>query len=172
MADFVHQNPGYEPADYDEQPKLPYWLYRDPGSPLALHADIRDESMGPELEAKARKLPAPKVLVRRERMPGSLTRTSGETEKVKAVVPPHMVELMRFIAAAAKSPTPLSAMTWKREQAGHLNIDDDVWLFLVMQTRRVTRPPFGGMALRMQEYRGVAPISRNIFVRDVLAHGR
>lgn len=172
LADFLHHNPGYEPPDFTEQGVLPTWLHRDPGIRLRTHPDIRDESMGPELEAIARRLPAPRVIIPRKREAGSLARSAGEKPKVKLAPPPQKIQLIKFVTKAVESPEPLSARKWNRSEGSSLNIADDLWLFLVMQARQSRVAPFNKAVFRSVEYRGAAPISKNVFVRDILVHGR
>jgi hypothetical protein len=172
LSDFLHHNPGYEPPDFSEQGVLPTWLHRDPGVRLRAHPDVRDESIGPELEAIARKLPAARVVVPRKREAGSLTRSAGDKPKVKLAPQPQKIQLIRFVTKALESPVPLSARKWNRSEGSSLNITDDLWLFLVMQARQSQVAPFNKVIFRSIEYRGAAPISKNVFVRDILVHGR
>lgn len=172
LADFLHHNPGYEPPDFTEQSVLPTWLHRDPGIRLRTHPDVRDESMGPELEAVARKLPAARVFIPRKREAGSLARPASEKPKVKLAPPPQMIQLIRFVTRAVDSSEPLSARRWNQSENSSLNIADDLWLFLVMQAKQSRVDPFDKAVFRSVEYRGAALISKNVFVRDILVHGR
>jgi len=172
LADFLHHNPGYEPPDLTEQNVLPEWLHRDPGIRLRTHPDVRDDSMGPELEAIARKLPAARVIIPRKREAGSLARPASEKPKLKLAPPPQKIQLIRFVTRAVASSEPLSARKWNQSENSSLNIADDLWLFLVMQARQSRVAPFNTAVFRSVEYRGAAPISKNVFVRDILVHGR
>lgn len=172
FADFLHHNPAYEPPDFTDRRSLPAWLHRDPGVPLRTHPDIRDESMGPELEAIAQKLPAPKVIVPRVRVAGGLSQPTGPKAKIKISMPPEQLNLRRFAVAALASPEPISARQWNRTEGVELGLADDLWLWIVMQARDSQVAPFNKAAFRTIEYRGPAPISRNIFVKDILVHGR
>lgn len=171
FADFLHHHPGYEPPDFTERRTLPPWALRDPGVRLAAHPDVQDESMGPELQAIASKLPAPKVVVRRQREAGALTKSGGQARK-KLVVPPEKEALRRFVLTAVAAGAPLSARDWLRADGAELAIEEDIWLHLVLQARESRAAPFDKAVFRSVEYRGRAAISRNVFVRDVLVHGR
>lgn len=172
FADFLHHNPAYEPPDFTDRRSMPTWLHRDPGMPLCTHPDIRDQSMGPELEAIAQKLPAPKVIVPRVRAAGALSQPTGQKAKIRISVPPEQLSLRRFIAAAVASPAPISARQWNRSEGGELGLADDLWLWLVMQAKDTQAKPFDKAVFRLVEYRGPAPISKNIFVKDIMVHGR
>lgn len=172
FADFLHQNPGYEPPDFTEQRNLPAWLLRDPGLELLFYPDVHDEAMAQELEAIASKLPRAKVVVHRRREAGALSRTGSVKQKVRVTPSPQTVELIRFVSKAIQSAEPLSARAWNRAEGASLNLSDDLWLFLVMDARDARHAPFDKAVFRAIEYRGKAAISKNIFVRDFLVHGR
>lgn len=171
FADFLHHNPAYEPPDFTDRRTLPAWALRDPGIRLSTHADVQDESMGPELEAIASKLPAPKIIVRRQREAGALTKYGVQARK-RLAVPPEKDALRRFVLAAIGNATPLSARDWLRADGGKVSVEEDIWLHLVLQARESRAAPFDKAVFRSVEYRGGAVISRNVFVRDVLVHGR
>lgn len=80
--------------------------------------------------------------------------------------------MRRFAVAALASPEPISARQWNRTEGVELALADDLWLWIVMQARDSQVAPFNKAAFRTIEYRGPAPISRNIFVKDILVHGR
>jgi hypothetical protein len=172
FADFLHHNPAYEPPDFTDRRSLPSWLHCAPGMPLTSHPDIRDESMGPELEAIAQKLPAPKVIVSRVRIAGTLAQVTEEKTKVKISAPPEQKMLYRFVSAATVSSAPISARQWNRAEGRELGLADDLWMWLVIQARDTQATPFDKVVFRMVEYCGPAPISRNIFVKDIMVHGR
>lgn len=172
FADFLRHNPGYEPPDFSDRRSLPTWLHRDPGMQLDTHPDIHDESMAPELEAIALKLPAPKVIVPRVRTAGALSQPAVAKAKVKLTMQPEQLGLRRFIAAAVASPEPISARHWNQTDGVQLGLADDLWLWLVMQARDSGAAPFNRAIYRAVEFRGPAPISRNLFVRDIVVHGR
>jgi hypothetical protein len=171
FADFLHHHPGYESPDFTDRRTLPAWALRDPGIQVAAHADVQDESIGPELEAIASKLPAPKVAVRRQREAGALTKSGGHARK-KLIVPPEKEALRRFVLTAIGAAAPLSARDWLRAGGGQVAIEEDIWLHLVLQARDSRVAPFDKAVFQSVEYRGSAVISRNVFVRDVLVHGR
>lgn len=171
FADFLHHNPGYEPPDFTDRRTLPAWLLRDPGIHCTAHADIQDDSLGPELEAIAAKLPAARVVLPRRREAGSLSKSGSQARK-KVIVPPEKEALRRFVLAALASPKALSARDWLRSDGGALRIEEDIWLHLVLQAWDSRAAPFDKARFRSVEYRGRAAISRNVFVRDVLVHGR
>lgn len=172
FADFLHHNPAYEPPDLTDRRSLPSWLHRDPGMLLASYPDIHDESMGPELESIAQKLPAPKVVVPRVRAAGTLSQPAGQKARIKVSVPPEQTMLYRFVTAATASLTPVSARKWNHVEGQELGLADDLWLWLVLQARDTQAAPFDKALFKMVEYRGPAPISRNLFVKDIMVHGR
>ena len=59
-----------------------------------------------------------------------------------------------------------------RRNASDLDVPDDVWLLLVIQEKRGRSEEFAKLKYKRVEQRGASRISRNLFVADVLAHGR
>jgi len=172
FARFLHQNPGYTLPNFEERRHPPGWLTRDPGMRLMAHPDTSDSATAPELEALARKLPAPKVSMKPQREAGTLSRKSGDQVPMKIAQPPHRIALQRLGNATLQSAAPISALRWKREHAGDLDVPDDIWLFLVLHSRDIDKLPFRRIAYQSIGHPGDAQISKNMFIRDVMLRGR
>jgi len=172
FARFLHQNPGYAPPDYENRRNVPAWLLRDQGQKLTAYPNVEDRALLPELDAIARNLPAPRVSVRVPREAGSLSRRAGEQQPIEVVQPPHRIALQRLGHDALRATGPLSALEWKREHAADLGVPDDVWLLLVLHSRDIDTLPFRRLAYDAVSHRGDSPMSRNVYIQDVLLHGR
>jgi len=172
FARFLQQTPGYAPPDFVSLRHPPPWLLRDPGMALVAFPDMADSGVTPELEAIARKLPAPKVSVKVSREAGVLSRRDNQQVPVTVTQPAWRVELQRLGHHALASPTPVSALRWRREQPTDLALPEDVWLHLVLHTRQFDRAPFSRLTYQPVERDGPSPISRNRIISDVLLSGR
>lgn len=171
FADFLHQNPAYDPPDLTDNRNLPSWLRYAPGIKIQSHPDIEDDSCIPELEAIALKLPTVERNAVTKRESGKFHKPS-RTEKVKVSAPPETRALIKYVAQALKSETPLPAREWFREEGEGLGVSEDLWLFLLLSCKERDYPPFNRAIFQMVEFRGLNPLSKNIFVRDILVHGK
>jgi hypothetical protein len=165
---FLHQNPDYTPPDFTDQRALPTWLQRDPGIRLDAYPDTADATLTDELEAIARKLPAPKVAIRKQREAGSLSRRDADKEPVTITQPPYRIALHRLGVAALQSAEPISAVKWKRQHATGLDVPDDIWILLVLHSRDIDKLPFRRIAYQSIGQPGDAQISRNQYIKDVV----
>lgn len=172
FARFLQQTPGYAPPDFVSLRHPPLWLLRDPGMVLVAHPDMADTGAGHELEAIARKLPAPKIAVKVVREAGVLSRRDNQQAPVTVTPPPWRMALQRLGHHALASATPVSALRWRREQATDLDLPEDVWLHLVLHTRQFDRAPFSRLTYQSIGRDGPSPISRNRVISDVLLNGR
>ena len=172
FARFLQQNPSYTPPDFEDRRHLPPWLLRAPGLQFTAYPNTVDSAVAPELEAIARKLPAPKVSVRVERETGSLSRRVGDRETIRITQPHYRMALQRLGHEVLKSSTPISAIQWKRDRSGEFEISDEIWLYLVLHSRDFDRVPFSRLAYQPVGRRGDSPISRNTVIRDVILSGR
>jgi hypothetical protein len=172
FARFLHQNPGYTMPDFEDRRVVPTWLLRDPGLRVTAHVEIGNDAISPELEAIARKLPAPRVTIRTPREAGSLAKRANDKQPLKISQPLHRVALQRLGHAALKSGAPISALSWKREHASDISVPDDIWLLLVLHSRDIDRTPFRRLAYQVVGHSGSAAISKNRFINDILLHGR
>lgn len=172
FAQFLRQNPGYEPPELDQRRNLPSWLMKAAGVTTRAYPAIDNHAFRPEFAAIAAKLPAPKVVVSAPRDAGELTRRAAEQQRVKVTPPAHRLALQRLGREALSAAEPVSALTWKRENASDLEIADDVWLMLVLHSKEIDRLPFKKLAYGPIERRGTAAISRNLYISDVLLRGR
>lgn len=172
FAQFLQQNPGYEPPDPLLRRDLPTWLLKAPGVVIRSHPQIDNHAFRPEFAAIAAKLPAPKVIVLvAPRAAGELTRRADSARRVKVTPPAHRVALERLGRAAFQATEPISALAWKRTNVPELGLADDIWLFLVMHSKHINRLPFKKLAYGPVERKGTAPISRNLYLSDIFLRG-
>lgn len=170
FANFLQQNPGYELPELEETHHRPLWMMRAAGINPVAYSDVRDVSTFEYLREIASQLPAPKVVAVRERTPGRIERSANKpTETLR--LQPHHVALCRFAKAASRSPTPLSALGWKRQHFPEIGVPDEVWLLLVINSKNSHRMEFARLQHHRIERRGESRISRNLFVQDVMVHG-
>ncbi len=170
FANFLQQNSGYELPDLEETHHHPLWMMRDAGTSPVAYSDLRDASAYEYLREIAALLPAPSIITVKERAPGCIERSANkpaETLKLQ----PHHVALGRFAKAASRSSTPLSALSWKRQNFPDIGVPDEIWLLLVINSKNSHRAEFAGLQYHRIERRGASRISRNLFVQDVMVHG-
>jgi hypothetical protein len=168
---FIHQNPGYVPPEIDGLRNLPSWAMRDHGMALLAHPDPGNRDTVDALEEIARKLPAPKVEVKVPKSAGTLV--NGKSGgKIAVPIPAHRLALQRFGHAALQSQAPISSIEWKRKHAADLDIPDDLWIHLVINSENIARAPFTRLHFEPVSRRGLSPISRNVVISDVRVHGR
>ncbi len=173
FAQFLQQNPGYEPPDPSQRRHLPVWIMKAAGVAMRAYPQINDGAFRPEFTDIAAKLPAPKVVLPpAPRTAGELTRRANETQRIKVTPPAHRVALQRLGRDALQAAEPISALAWKRTNASDLAISDDIWIFLVLHSKAIDRLPFKKLAYGTVERRGAAPISRNFYVSDIFLHGK
>lgn len=171
FANFLQQNPGYEPPNLDESHHRPLWMMRAPDITPVTYSDVNDLSASDYLRDVAARIPSPKDVAPRERRSGIIERSANRPPE-KLTPPPHYVALRQFARAAARSIYPLSALDWKREHGHELRVSDEAWLLMVACSRDIDRKPFIGLNYGFVERRGVARLSRNLYVQDVVVHGR
>jgi hypothetical protein len=170
FANFLQQNPGYELPELEETHHRPLWMMRAAGINPVAYSDVRDASSFEYLREIATQLPARKDVAVRERESGRIERSANKpTETFR--LQPHHVALGSFAKAAFRSPTPLSALDWKRQHFPDIGVPDEVWLLLVIHSRNSHRKEFSRLRYQSVERRGESRISRNLYVRDVIVHG-
>jgi hypothetical protein len=171
FANFLQQNSGYELPDLEETHHHPLWLMRAAGISPVAYSNLRDASAYEYLSEIAAKLPAPTEVIVRERVPGRIERNANKpTETLR--LQPHHVALSSFAKAASRSTAPLSALGWKRRHFPDIGVPDEVWLLLVIHSKNSHRAEFSRLQYNRIERRGESHISRNLFVMDVMVHGR
>ncbi|MFZ5523375.1 MAG: hypothetical protein ACOY9D_04735 [Pseudomonadota bacterium] len=170
FANFLQQNPGYELPELEETHHRPLWMMRATGIVPVAYSDVSDVSAFEYLREIAAHLPVRKDIEIRERESGRIERSVNKpTETLR--LQPHHVALGSFAKAAFRSPTPLSALDWKRQNFPDIGVPDEVWLLLVMHSRNSHRKEFSRLRYQNVERRGESRISRNLYVRDVMVHG-
>ena len=169
---FLHQNPDYTPPDFTDRHTLPGWLQRDHGGLLEAYPDTGDAALSSELEAIARKLPAPKIAVRKSREAGTLVQRDADRQKVTIAHPPYQAALRQLGIATLQSTESVSALKWKRQYAADLNVPDDIWILLVLHSRGIDKMPFRKIAYQSIGHGGEALISRNQYINDVVLRVR
>lgn len=170
FANFLQQNPGYELPELEETHHRPLWMMRAAGINPVAYSDVRDISSFEYLREIATQLPTRKDVVVRERASGRIERSANKpTETFR--LEPHHVALGRFAKAAFRSPTPLSALDWKRQHFPDIGVPNEVWLLLVIHSKNSHRKEFSRLRYQSIERRGESRISRNLYVRDVMVHG-
>ena len=172
FATFLKQNLGYTPPNFDDNQKPPSWLMRDPGIRPFAYTDLSNAEIREDLITIARGLPAPKVIPKMEKEAGSLLRTADMAQQVKIIPKQYHVALNRFATLAYRSAEPLSAIKWKRDVCKDIDLPDELWLMLVMNSQELGRWPYSNLSYHRIEHRGEAPISMNLYIQDVLVHGR
>lgn len=170
FANFIQQNPGYELPDLEDTHHRPLWMMRASGIATTAYSDVCDRDSVEYLREIAIRLPAPKEPVTKDRRPGVIERKSDRPPETLATKPYHLA-LIHFAKAASLSPAPLSALKWKREHGAGLCPSDEVWLMQIIHSKNNPDKPFDSLNYHRIEYRGESPISRNLFIQDVMVHG-
>lgn len=170
FADFLQQNPGYEPPDITDNRELPDWLQRDTGGRTVTYADTQDESCGPELEAIALRIPPVERIAVTKREPGTLD-SPAPKDKVKISAPAETKAMISFTVQAIRADKPLSARGWYRTESHSLDISEELWLFMLLAAQDFDYAPFNKASFAKLEGRQ-HDISQNLFVRDIHVHGK
>ena len=171
FANFLQQNPGYEPPELNEVHHRPLWMMRAPGITPVAYSDVNDATSADSLQEMAARLPPPKDITPRERQSGIIERRANRPPE-KLIPPPHHVALRQFARAAADSLSPLSALDWRREHGQALKVSDEAWLLMVACSKDIQHKPFTGLHYNFMERRDATRLSRNLYVMDVMVHGR
>ena len=171
FATFLQQNPGYQPPDFSEQHHRPQWLLRAPGFKVDAAPDISSVADVDRLRAAAANIPLYVPQKPKQREAGTTVRSVNQPEEVLQV-PAYTLALEQLAEAAVKSPAPISAIAWRFEFAQDLKLPDDIWLIAVSAMVSIKRFPYENISLWFIEKRGESPLSRNLYVKDVMVHGR
>lgn len=171
FASFLQQNPGYALPELEDTSHQPQWVMRAAAITTVTYSDVNAPAADEYLTGIARQLPAAREIVSKERERGRLNRSVNKTEEM-APIPPHVVAIYAFAESAVTSLKPLSARDWKRENYPELGIPDDLWLLSVARLKHNPKGEFNHLAFHNVEWKGDSTISRNLFVEDVLVHGR
>lgn len=171
FANHLNQNPGYEFPSFDDRTRLPSCIMLAAKLDVVTYADVNDPASGEYLVDIAARLPAPKEVIVKERVVGKINRQTNKT-KPSPPEPAHLAAVIEFIAVASKSPYPISAIEWKRENQPELVITNEMWLMYVYGLRYSKNPKYQSISFRRATAPKTSSISCNLTITDVFAHGR
>lgn len=128
FAHFLRKNPDYQPPEVEQIQALPDWTARFAGLRLKVHPDLSCAQTREALAEVARTIPAATISIVRERGAGRLLE-DGSAKPVNVIQPkPVQLAFHRYLEAAGAAISPLSAVSWKRQQQEFAGLDDDAWL--------------------------------------------
>lgn len=169
---FLTKNPSYQVPDLSELDNAPSWIQRFAGFDLQSYANLNQTSMCEQLADVASRIPAAKVVLQQKQQQGALT-----LDEPLAIVElkPSMSQLalQGFWQQALKSHQPQSALRWKHQQIDLKELNDSVWLMVLLHSLQVDKSqknhPLQQLKTQRCERTANHLWAGNIIVEDILA---